>query len=151
MLANWAKLKATEKAAKGKLGALDGIPKSAPALLRATRGGEKAGAVGFDWPDATGPRAKIDEELVELDRAVKSGDQVEIEQELGDVLLATANLARKLGVDAEGALRGATDRFAARFAHIEAALRTQGRAVSDASAEEQDRLWDAAKVALKQL
>jgi len=151
VLANWAKLKATEKAEKGKLGALDGIPKSAPALLRATRGGEKASAVGFDWPDATGPRAKIAEELAELDAAVAAGDHVEIEKELGDVLLATANLARKLGVDAEGALRGSTDRFAARFAHIEAALRAQGRAISDASPEEQDRLWDAAKDALKQI
>jgi MazG family protein len=151
VLANWAKLKASEKAEKGKLGALDGIPKSAPALLRATRSGEKASAVGFDWPDATGPRAKINEELAELDAVIQAGDRAEIEKELGDVLLATANLARKLGVDAEGALRGATDRFAARFAHIEAALRVEGRAVSDASAEEQDRLWDAAKDALKQI
>ena len=151
VLANWAKLKAAEKAEKGRLGALDGIPKSAPALLRATRGGEKAGAVGFDWPDATGPRAKIAEELAELDAAIAAGDQAEIEKELGDVLLATANLARKLGVDAEGALRGSTDRFAARFAHIEAALRAQGRAIADAAPDEQDRLWDAAKVALKQI
>src|SRR4029079_11864530 len=67
VLANWARLKAAEKAEKGKHGALEGIPRSAPALLRATRAGEKAGAVGFDWPDADGPRAKIDEELAELD------------------------------------------------------------------------------------
>ena len=69
VLANWAKLKAAEKAEKGKHGALDGIPASAPALLRATRAGEKAGAVGFDWTDADGPRAKVDEELAELDEA----------------------------------------------------------------------------------
>ena len=69
VLANWAKLKAAEKAEKGKHGALHGIPASAPALLRATRAGEKAGAVGFDWPDADGPRAKIDEELREFDEA----------------------------------------------------------------------------------
>jgi MazG family protein len=148
VLSNWAKLKAVEKAEKGKHGALDGIPKSAPALLRATRGGEKAGAVGFDWPDAKGPRAKIDEELGELDAAVTAADREEMHKELGDVLLATANLARKLGLDAESALRDAHDRFAARFAHIEEALRAQGRAVRDASAEEQDRLWDAAKIAL---
>jgi MazG family protein len=151
VLANWAKLKATEKAKKGKLGALHGIPRSAPALLRATRAGEKAGAVGFDWPDATGPRAKIDEELGELDAAIQAGDRAEMQKELGDVLLAVANLARKLGLDAESALRGSTDRFADRFAHIEEALRAQGRAVSDASPEEQDRLWDAAKEALKQI
>jgi len=149
VMANWAKIKAEEKAEKGKRGALDGIPKSAPALVRATRAGEKAGAVGFDWPDATGPRAKIDEELAELDAAVSAGDRAEMQKELGDVLLAVANLARKLGLDPESALRGSTDRFADRFAHIEEALRAQGRAVSDASAEEQDQLWRAAKQALQ--
>src|SRR5829696_9145734 len=73
-LASWAKLKGEEKAKQGKKGALDGIPRSAPALLRASRAGEKAGAVGFDWPDASGPRKKVDEELGELDRALASGD-----------------------------------------------------------------------------
>jgi MazG family protein len=149
VLANWAKLKAAEKAEKGKHGALDGIPRSAPALLRATRAAEKAGAVGFDWPDAAGPRAKIDEELSELDEAWRAGDRAAMEHELGDVLLAVANLSRKLNIDAESALRAATDRFAARFGHIEKALAAQGRAVADASAEEQDRLWDAAKLALQ--
>ena len=150
VLSNWAKLKATEKAAKGKHGALDGIPASAPALLRATRGGEKASAVGFDWPDAHGPRAKINEELAELDEAWRAGDRTAMEHELGDTLLAVANLARKLNIDAESALRAATDRFAARFGHIEKTLAAQGRAVADASAEEQDRLWDAAKLALQE-
>jgi len=151
VMANWAKIKAAEKAEKGKRGALDGIPKSAPALVRATRAGEKASAVGFDWPDAKGPRAKIDEELAELDAVIATGNRDEMQKEIGDVLLAVANLARKLGLDPESALRGSTDRFADRFAHIEEALRVQGRAVSDASAEEQDRLWDAAKVALKDI
>lgn len=147
VLANWAKLKAAEKAEKGKHGALDGIPKSAPALLRATRAGEKAGAVGFDWPDADGPRAKIDEELRELDQARRAGDRAEIERELGDVLFAVCNLGRKLGLDPESALRAATDRFARRFAHLEGALAAQGRSVSDAGAAEQDKLWHAAKLA----
>jgi MazG family protein len=151
VMANWAKIKAAEKAEKGKRGALDGIPKSAPALVRATRAGEKASAVGFDWPDAKGPRAKIDEELAELDAVIATGDRDEMQKEIGDVLLAVANLARKLGLDPESALRSSTDRFADRFAHIEEALRAQGRAVSDASAEEQDRLWDSAKEALKNI
>ncbi len=145
VVANWAKLKAAEKAEKGKRGALDGIPKSAPALLRATRAGEKAGAVGFDWPDVAGPRAKIDEELRELDAARATGDREEMQRELGDLLFATANLGRKLGLDAEQALRGATDRFARRFAHLEQALGAQGRAVADAPPDEQDRLWESAK------
>jgi MazG family protein len=145
VLANWARIKAEEKAEKGKHGALDGIPRSAPALLRATRAGEKAGAVGFDWPDAAGPREKIDEELRELDEARGRGDRAEMQRELGDVLFAVCNLARKLNLDAESALRESTDRFARRFGHVEAALAAQGRAVSDADAAEQDRLWRAAK------
>jgi nucleoside triphosphate diphosphatase len=145
VLANWAKLKAKEKAKKGKHGALDGVPKSAPALLRATRTGEKAGAVGFDWPDAEGPRAKIEEELREFDEARRGGARERMQDELGDLLFATVNLARKLGLDAEQALREATDRFARRFGHLERTLATQGRAVSDAPPDEQDRLWEAAK------
>jgi MazG family protein len=145
VLANWAKLKAAEKAEKGKHGALDGIPKSAPALLRATRAGEKASAVGFDWTDAHGPRAKVDEELAELDEAWQRGDRAAMQHELGDALQALVNLARKLGLDAEVALRASTDRFARRFRFIETALESEGRAVSDADAAEQDRLWEAAK------
>jgi MazG family protein len=147
VLANWAKLKAVEKAEKGKHGALDGIPRSAPALLRATRAGEKAGAVGFDWPDADGPRAKVDEELAELDEARRGGDRAEMLRELGDALFALVNLARKLGLDAEQALRDATDRFATRFRHVETALAAQGRAVADAGPQEQERLWQSAKQA----
>ncbi len=152
-LASWARIKGEEKAKKTKTGseamagALEGIPASAPALLRATRAGEKAGAVGFDWPDAAGPRAKVDEELRELDGALAAGQRAEIARELGDVLLALANLARKLGVDAESALRAATLRFARRFAHVVAALAAEGRRVSDAAPAEQDRLWEAAKAA----
>lgn len=145
VLANWAKLKAEEKAEKGKHGALDGVPKSAPALLRATRTGEKASAVGFDWRDAEGPRAKVDEELREFDEARRSGDRAHMQRELGDLLFATVNLARKLDLDAEQALRDTTDRFARRFRHIETTLEAAGRAVSDASPEEQDRLWNEAK------
>jgi tetrapyrrole methylase family protein/MazG family protein len=145
VLANWAKLKAVEKAEKGKHGALHGIPASAPALLRATRAGEKAGAVGFDWTDADGPRAKVDEELAELDEARRDGDRSAMQRELGDTLFALTNLARRLGLDAEQALRDSTDRFASRFRHVELALAAEGRAISDAGPEEQDRLWRAAK------
>ena len=145
VLANWAKLKAAEKAEKGKHGALDGIPRSAPALLRATRAGEKAGAVGFDWTDADGPRAKIDEELRELDEARRGGDRAQMQRELGDLLFSTVNLARRMGLDAEQALRDSTDRFARRFGHVERTLAEQGRAVADASPDEQERLWQAAK------
>jgi MazG family protein len=151
VLSNWAKLKAEEKAEKAAKrkdetpGALDGIPRSAPALLRAQRAGEKASAVGFDWPDAKGPRDKVNEELREFDEAWARGDRDEMQRELGDALQALVNLARKLDLDAEQALRDSTDRFARRFRHIELALEAQGRAVSDADAAEQDRLWREAK------
>jgi ATP diphosphatase len=114
-------------------------------LLRATRAGEKASAVGFDWPDAKGPREKIDEELREFDDAWARGDRAGMEHELGDILQAAVNLARKLNLDAERALRESTDRFARRFRHIELTLEAQGRAVADADPAEQDRLWNEAK------
>jgi len=145
VLANWAKLKAAEKAEKGKHGALHGIPASAPALLRATRAGEKAGAVGFDWTDADGPRAKVDEELAEFDAARAEGDREAMQRELGDVLFALTNLARRLNLDAEQALRGSIDRFSSRFRHVELSLEAEGRAVSDASPDELERLWQVAK------
>src|SRR4029079_14433594 len=83
VLANWAKLKAAEKAEKGKHGGRAGIPKSAPALLRATRAGEKAGAVGFDWTDADGPRVKVDEEVEEFDAARAGGERAQMQRALG--------------------------------------------------------------------
>ena len=144
-LASWAKLKATEKAKKGKKGALDGIPRSAPALVRAMRAGEKAGAVGFDWPDVAGVRAKVTEELGELDQACANGDRAAMASELGDLLFAIVNLARKLDLDAEHSLREATDRFGRRFRYMEEKLEVAGRQVRSASPEEQNELWDEAK------
>jgi MazG family protein len=147
-LASWARLKAEEKARRGRKGALDGIPRSAPALIRAARTGEKAAAVGFDWPDAAGVRRKVEEELGELDRAMAGGDRDEIGRELGDTLLALVNLSRKLGLDAESALTEANRRFSQRFEHMEAAAERAGRTFADLSPEEQNRLWDSAKAAL---
>lgn len=149
VLANWSQIKAEEKAEKGKHGALDGVPRSAPALLRASRTGEKAAAVGFDWPNAAGPRAKIAEELAELDDAVGSGNTTEIEKEMGDVLFSVVNYARKLGVDPENALRGTVERFGQRFKHMESSLAAEGRGVRGTAMDELESRWDAAKVALK--
>ena len=109
VLANWAKLKAEERKRKtGSEGSvLDGVPRGAPALLRAERLSEKASRIGFDWPDLAGVRAKLDEELAELDEAIASGDRDHKEHELGDVLFSLANLARFIGTPAEDALRQA--------------------------------------------
>lgn len=144
-LASWAKLKAVEKAKKGRKGALDGIPNSAPALVRAMRAGEKAGAVGFDWPDVAGVRDKVGEELAELDAACASGDRAAMASELGDLLFAIVNLARKLDLDAEHSLREATLRFGRRFRYMEEKLEAEGRSVKSASSEEQNQLWEQAK------
>jgi len=146
-LASWAKLKATEKAKKGKKGALDGIPRSAPALVRAMRAGEKAGAVGFDWPDVAGVRDKVAEELAEFDEACSSKNRAAMNHELGDLLFSIVNLARKLDLDAEHSLREATDRFGRRFAFMEERLETKGRTVKSASPAEQNELWEEAKKA----
>lgn len=120
VLRNWEKIKAQEKKAKGKTGILSGVPRSLPALTRAQRIGEKVARVGFDWEDEKGSRAKVDEELGELDRAIAAGDANAIEDELGDVLFALVNLSRHVEVDAEGALRRTIDKFTKRFAHVEA-------------------------------
>ena len=115
-LANWERIKAKERKAKGdRAGVLGSIPRSLPALVRAQRLGEKASTMGFDWPDRAGPRAKIAEELAELDEAKPD----EIEHEIGDVLFAVVNLARHLEIDADAALGAANDRFTRRFGHVE--------------------------------
>jgi MazG family protein len=116
VLRNWEKLKAIEKKGRGILG---GVPRSMPALTRAQRIGEKVSRVGFDWDDARGSRAKVAEELGELDAAVATNDAQAIEEEMGDVLFALVNLARHVDVDAEGALRRTIDKFSRRFSHVE--------------------------------
>lgn len=116
VLKNWERIKAQEKRDRG---VLEGVARSLPALYRAQRMSDKASRVGFDWPDGRGSREKVSEELGELDEAVQSGDKARVEAELGDLLFALVNLARHVGVDAEGALRGACDRFGSRFGHVE--------------------------------
>jgi MazG family protein len=117
VLSNWDKIKLQEY---GDRGVLAGLPHAFPALARAQRMSEKVSRVGFDWPDARGSRDKVSEELGELDEAVAGGAQERIESELGDVLFALVNFARHQGLDAELALRKTADRFAGRFAHVEA-------------------------------
>jgi MazG family protein len=122
VLRNWEKLKAREKGQRGVLG---GVPRSMPALTRAQRIGEKVSRVGFDWEDARGSRAKVAEEVAELDRAIESGEAGAIEDEMGDVLFALVNLSRHLGLDAEGALRRTIDKFTTRFTHVEKRVREE--------------------------
>ena len=127
--------------------ALDGVPSALPALLRAHRVSEKAASVGFDWPDAAGVRAKVGEELAELDAAIASGDANAIGEELGDLLFALVNLGRHLPVAAEDALRMATAKFETRFRRMEADIRTGGGTVAGMGAEALDAAWGVSKKA----
>jgi MazG family protein len=149
VLKNWERIKASEKKDRA---LLDSVPRSLPALMRAQRIGEKVQRVGFDWPDARGSRAKVAEEIGELDRAMNEGNAARTEEELGDVFFALVNLARHLDVDAEGALRKTIEKFTGRFAHVEARVKERHGgwpAGSDAenrlSLEELDGYWDEAK------
>ncbi len=142
-IARWEAQKAREKGARVReRGALGGVPVALPALLRAYRVGEKAAAVGYDWPDVESVRAKVDEELAELDRAESDAD---FEAELGDLLFALVSLGRKRGVDAESALRGSLDRFSKRFRHAELAAADAGTSLRELDDEGRDELWEKAK------
>jgi len=139
VLRNWEAIKKAEK--KGR-GLLEGVPVSMPALLRAVAVGEKAARVGYDWPSADGVRAKIDEELAELDAA---DDEAAEAEELGDLLFAIASWARKRGHDPEASLRGALRRFGDRMARVEAGAARDAVQLEELDAEELDRRWEAAK------
>jgi MazG family protein len=149
VLTQWGEIKAAERRGQRDDAspdrALAGVPRSLPALARAQQISSRAARVGFDWTDAAGCRAKVAEELVELDSAIATGHAGAVESELGDLLYATVSLARKLGVDAEGALRGAIDKFERRFERVEDRLHQAGRGPRDADLEELDGLWNAVK------
>ena len=144
VLQNWERIKTQEKQGRR---VLDGVPRSLPALTRAQRIGEKVSRVGFDWSDRHGSRAKVSEEVGELDRAIQQGDKDAIEAELGDVLFALVNLARHLEVDAEGALRRTVEKFTHRFSHVEDRVRAQHGGWSEKALPlaTLDTYWDEAK------
>lgn len=145
---NWETLKAAEKKAKGHASILDDIPANFPALLRAQKLTRKAAKVGFDWPDIAPVFEKLEEEIAELKEALASGDAKHAEEELGDVLFVCTNLARHMKTEAETALRLTNRKFEDRFRYIESQLRSQNRSPENATLEEMDALWDAAKRAL---
>jgi MazG family protein len=141
----WERMKLEERRTRGDAGVLADVPLGLPALTRARKLGSRAADAGFDWADASGPRAKIDEELTELDRATAQGDLRAVEAELGDLLFSIVNLARHRKVDPETALRRANDRFARRFRHVEQELARLGQPAAGAPPDLLDRLWAEAK------
>jgi len=158
--AQWDRIKDEEKARKtstevgqgrnGKdSGALAGVPVGLPALTRALKLQQKAGKVGFDWNDPLAVLAKIREEADEIEAAIKLGQSMEAAAEVGDLLFAVVNLGRHLGADPEAVLRATNQKFIRRFAFIERALSSSGRAPGQSTLAEMDALWNEAKAAEK--
>jgi ATP diphosphatase len=152
----WEEQKAQERAAAAAVGgaavgAIAGVPRALPALTRAAKLGKRAARVGFDWPQATEVRAKVLEELHEVDAALKQAPPArpgtrEVAEELGDLLFALVNWGRHLHVDAEEALRAANAKFERRFTHMEALAAQRGLELQTLSAAEWDALWREAKL-----
>ncbi len=134
----WEQIKAEERGSKGTTGALDGVAIGLPALLRAEKLQKRAARTGFDWPDPSGARAKIDEEIAEVEAA----SDAEREEEIGDLLFSVVNWSRKLGVDPESALRAANAKFERRFKAMEAHA---GEKFAALDLDAKERLWVEAK------
>ena len=138
---NWEKLKLKE----GKKSVLSGVPKSLPAMVKAMRLQEKAKQVGFEWNTKEEVWQKIEEERTELLHAVQSGDQKNIEEEIGDLFFSIINYARFVNVDAENALALTNKKFFDRFTSMEQMALTNGKALTDMNLEEMDELWNIIK------
>ena len=139
----WERVKRRERGAR--TGRLRGLPPSLPPLLMAFRLQERAAGVGFDWPDAKGPLEKVKEELDEVERATGNVERATLEDELGDLLFAVVNLARKLAIDPRAALERANDKFQRRFEAVEQLAEQRGVEIGRAGLDELDKLWDEVK------
>ena len=143
----WAKIKAEEKSARAqeKPSLLADVPVTLPGLTRAVKLQSKASTVGFDWNDARLVLDKIREETKEIEAALDAKDDAAIQDEIGDLLFAVANLARHLGADPEAAIRGTNAKFERRFGHIETKIGRRGQKLGEVSLAEMDALWNDAK------
>ncbi len=143
----WDAIKAEERAQKaqardGAQSILDDVPMVLPGLARAEKLAKRAAQVGFDWPDQASVLGKVEEELAEVSAAMEAGSKAELQEELGDLLFAVANLARQCGVDAEAALRDANAKFTRRFHHVERRAAEDGIALDQAGLERLDGYWN---------
>jgi MazG family protein len=146
VLEQWEQIKSREQQDAGRKRALlSGVPRAMPSLLRAHEIGTRVAAVGFDWARSDDVIGKIEEEIAELRTAVAREGHARAEEEMGDLLFAVANLARKLGIEPESALRKANEKFTARFGELEQRLELQGRSVHDATLEEMEAIWGEVK------
>ncbi|MGE5213144.1 MAG: nucleoside triphosphate pyrophosphohydrolase [Nitrospirota bacterium] len=143
VLKQWEAIKREEK--KADLHYLASLPKALPALVRAQKAQSKAARVNFDWTELRDVIAKVDEELRETKEAIQSQQQEVIEDEIGDLLFAVVNLARKCKIDAETVLQAATNKFVARFNRLEDELKTHGKNLGQVELAEMDAIWDRIK------
>ncbi len=143
----WEDIKAREQNAAGEQRSLlRGVPRSMPSLLRAHEIGTRVAAVGFDWPASRDVIDKIEEEAAELRETLEAAEGRErVEEEMGDLLFAMANLSRKLGIEPESALRKANEKFSARFEAVEREFDEQGRSMREATLEEMEKVWQRMK------
>jgi MazG family protein len=142
----WEQIKAREQKDAGeRRSLLGGVPKSLPSLLRAHEIGTRVAAVGFDWARTADVVDKIEEEVAELRDAVEGEGRARAEEEMGDLLFSIANLARKLGIEPESALRKANEKFSARFEQVERAFEARGGSIHDATLEQMEVEWGAVK------
>src|SRR6266536_3478808 len=143
--AGWELVKRREPRAGGKRSTLSGLPPTLPPLLMAYRLQERAAGIGFDWPDVRGPLAKVKEETAELEKELGAGRREQIEEEIGDLLFAAVNLARKLGIEAGQALERSNLKFQQRFEKVETLAEERRLEMGRATLEELDRLWNEVK------
>lgn len=147
----WERIKAEEQSEKqekdgaANVSVLDGVPAALPALMRAVKLQKKAGRVGFDWAEAEPVLDKIEEELAELRQEMASGSKQALEEEMGDLLFAVANLARQLDVEPEAALQAANAKFTRRFKSVEQKLAQAGSTPDQSTLDAMDALWDEVK------
>ncbi len=142
---NWEKLKMKE----GKKSVLGGVPTSLPAIVKATRIQEKAKQVGFEWDNKEDVWKKVQEEMDELQEAIATKTQDDVEEEFGDLLFSLANYARFLQVDAEGALEKTNKKFIRRFQEMESIAMANGKELSSMSLDEMDQIWNLVKQQMK--
>lgn len=146
VLEQWEQIKAREQKDAGRTRALlSGVPRAMPSLLRAHEIGTRVAAVGFDWAKTEDVIEKIEEEVAELRSAAVHEGQERAEEEMGDLLFAIANLARKIGIEPESALRKANEKFSARFGELEHRFEQRGRSVHDATLAEMEEVWGEVK------
>ena len=145
VLANWETLKQKEKHQQTAADTLRAVPKAFPALMRSCKIQKRAARVGFDWANAADTLPKVHEEAYEVLEALNSGDKAAVAEEIGDLLFACVNTARKVGVDPELALAAATHKFTDRFIRMEELILSEGGCFADMTLEQMDSYWDRIK------